>query len=99
VALTAKQRNALPRSAFVYPASRSYPAPTKAQARAAGIGEAQRMATLRNALSRAGQSGTRGSYGKVARTVRARAGERIATVSRAKGTVHRPGLATRARRR
>jgi hypothetical protein len=70
--LTARQRNALPRSAFVYPASRKYPVPTKAQARRAGISEGQRIAIHRSALSRAGQRKTMGSYGKVAAVVRKR---------------------------
>jgi hypothetical protein len=43
--------------------------PTKAQARKAGISEAQRLRAHRNALSRAAQSGTSGSYGHVARHV------------------------------
>jgi hypothetical protein len=98
MALTAKQRKALPRSAFAYPSTRSYPVPTKAQARRAGIPERQRLATLRNALSRAGQSNTRGSYPKVARAVRARGGEAVGTTSRSRGTVSAPGYARGGRR-
>jgi len=49
MALTAKQRNALPDSAFVYRRSRMYPVPTKAQARKAGISERQRLGLHRNA--------------------------------------------------
>lgn len=56
MALTARQRNALPAAAFLDRAHRRFPAPTRAQARKAGISEAQRVRTLRSALSRAGQS-------------------------------------------
>lgn len=76
MALTAKQRNALPASAFVYhsgPRSNwRYPVPTKGQAARAGISERQRLATHRNALSRAAQSSTRGSPGRVRTVVKAR---------------------------
>jgi hypothetical protein len=72
MALTAKQRNRLPASAFAYPAQRKYPVPTKRQAQKAGISERQRLATHRNALSRAAQSGTSGSYRHVARKVNSR---------------------------
>jgi len=56
MALTARQRRRLPDSAFIDPTHRRFPAPTRNQARRAGIPETQRAATLRNALSRAGQS-------------------------------------------
>jgi hypothetical protein len=78
MALTAKQRNALPRSAYGYapagtPRSRwKYPMPTAAQARKAGISEGQRQRTLRNAASRAGQRQTAGSYNRVAPVARRR---------------------------
>jgi len=72
MALTAKQRNRLPRSAFAYPAQRKYPVPTKAQARKAGISERQRVGLHRNALSRAAQKGTSGSYRHVAAHVNRR---------------------------
>lgn len=55
MALTAKQRNALPPSAFLDRKRRRFPVPTKAQARKAGISEQQRARTLRSALSRASQ--------------------------------------------
>jgi hypothetical protein len=80
VSLTARQRNALPRSAFAYapagsPRSRwRYPVPTRDQARRAGIGERQRQATLRNAVARGAQRRTLGSYAKVAPSARRRAG-------------------------
>lgn len=69
MALTAKQRNKLPDSAFAYPKTRKFPIPTKSQARKAGISESQRVGLHRNALSRAAQSGTSGSYAGVARKV------------------------------
>lgn len=72
MALTAKQRNRLPDSAFAYPSKRSFPVPTKAQARKAGISERQRVGLHRNALSRAAQSQTHGSYRHVARKVNKR---------------------------
>ena len=69
MALTAKQRSKLPKSAFAYPSARKYPVPTKTQARKAGISEKQRVGLHRNALSRAAQSGTSGSYRHVAKHV------------------------------
>jgi hypothetical protein len=72
MALTARQRNKLPKSAFAYPAARKYPVPTKNQARKAGISERQRVGLHRNALSRAAQSGTSGSYSTVAKKVKSR---------------------------
>jgi len=80
--LTAKQRNALPRSAFAYPRTRSYPVPTKAQARAAGIPERQRVATLRSALSRAAQANTSGSPRRVRAVVAKRHAGAVASVKR-----------------
>jgi hypothetical protein len=80
MALTAKQRNALPRSAFAYPSRRAYPMPTKAQARAAGISERQRLGLIRNAQSRAAQSGTRGSLSTVRRVGAKRAGGQVASL-------------------
>jgi hypothetical protein len=74
MALTSRQRAALPDSAFAYPSQRKYPVPTKAQARHAGISERQRLGLHRNALSRSAQSGTSGSYRHVARKVTARSG-------------------------
>jgi hypothetical protein len=55
MALTTKQRNALPDSAFIDRRNRRFPVPTKAQARSAGISEAQRVRTLRNARARSAQ--------------------------------------------
>jgi hypothetical protein len=76
MALTTRQRNALPRSAFaLHSGPRSnwrYPAPTKAQARRAGISESQRARTHRAALSYAGRRSTRGSPKTVRAHVAAR---------------------------
>ena len=70
--LTSKQRKALPDSAYAYPKQRKYPIPTRKQAAKAGIGEGQRKRLLRNALSRAAQRKTSGSYAHVKRKVRRR---------------------------
>jgi hypothetical protein len=69
MALTSRQRNKLPRSAFAYPSQRKYPVPTKAQAKRAGISERQRVGLHRNALARAAQASTTGSYRHVAKHV------------------------------
>jgi hypothetical protein len=82
MALSARQRAKLPRSAFAYPAQRKYPVPTKTQAQKAGISERQRIGLHRNALSRAAQSGTSGSYGRVAKVVRTRAGGKVKSVGK-----------------
>jgi hypothetical protein len=82
MAISAKRRKALPRSAFAYPSTRSYPIDTPARAR--------------NALARAAQKGTKGSYATVARKVRAKYGNRIASVGRKRGTVSAPGYRKRA---
>lgn len=89
MALTAKQRNALPPSAFLDPKRRRFPVPTKAQARKAGIPEAQRVRTLRNALARAAQPQKRGakrvSPSLAARKVRARGAGQVASVKQRGG--------------
>jgi hypothetical protein len=95
MALTARQRNALPDSAFVNRRDRKFPVPTKAQARRAGIPEAQRVRTVRNALARAAQAHTSSSYKRVAPVARTRAGAQVRSVSRSHGTVTRPGLRRR----
>lgn len=69
MALSAKQRGKLPPSAFAYPRTRKYPVPTKTQAQKAGISERQRVGLHRNALARAAQSATSGSYRHVQRHV------------------------------
>lgn len=74
MALTAKQRNALPDKAFAYPKKRKYPVPTKAQAKKAGISEKQRLKIHRNALARAAQKGTTGTYNTVLKKVKKRSG-------------------------
>jgi hypothetical protein len=69
VALTTKQRNALPASAFVYHAGpRSnwrYPVPTKAQAKRARISERERVKIHRAAKAYAARKTTRGTPAKV----------------------------------
>lgn len=76
MALTARQRAALPASAFVYhsgPRSNwRYPTPTRAQARAAGISETQRAATHRAALAYSARATTRGAHSTVRAHVAAR---------------------------
>jgi hypothetical protein len=78
MALTTRQRNALPRSAFVYhsgPRSNwRYPVPTKGQARRAGISERSRARTHRAALSYSARRSTRGTPGRVRGAVRSRHG-------------------------
>src|SRR5262245_26637031 len=96
MALTAKQRKALPASAFALPSKRAYPVPTKAQARKAGISETQRLALHRNALSRSTSSKTAGSYPTIAKKVRARAGGKVASVKKgAPGGASRPAARKR----
>ena len=74
MALTTKQRNALPDNAFAYPKKRKYPVPTKKQAKKAGISEKKRLAIHRNALARAAQKGTGGTYSTVLKKVQKRSG-------------------------
>jgi hypothetical protein len=93
MAISASQRARLPRGAYVYgPSSpvggkgrKAYPIDTPARAR--------------NALARSRQKRTSGSYPKVARAVRAKWGNRIASVGRKRGTVSGPGYARTARAR
>jgi hypothetical protein len=92
MALTAAQRRRLPKSAFAVPSRRAYPIPTKAQARRAGISEAQWVRTVRNALARSAQPQTSSSYRTIAPVARKRAGGQVRSVSRSAGTVTRPGL-------
>ena len=82
--LTAKRRNRLPASAFAYPSRRAYPIDTLPRAR--------------NALARAAQPGTSGSYTHVARAVRRKWGDRVATVGPTKGRVTKPGKRRRRKR-
>ena len=77
MAISARRRKALPKSAFAYPSQRKYPIDTPARAR--------------NALARAAQSQTSGSYAHVARAVRKRYGNTVASVGPKRGTVTRPG--------
>ncbi|MCL2582959.1 MAG: hypothetical protein FWE35_10925 [Streptosporangiales bacterium] len=104
MALTARQRNALPASAFIDRAHRRFPVPTKAQARRAHISEAQRIRIHRNALARAAQTQPkrqrRGKAGRkvavktvtptAARSkVRARSGGKVASVKTHRGQTRR----------
>jgi hypothetical protein len=75
--MDAKKRKALPDSSFVYPNERKYPIDTIARAR--------------NALSRAAQDNTSGSYATVARKVRAKYGDRITSTGKSKGRTNKPG--------
>ena len=77
MAIRAATRKSLPASSFAYPRTRSYPIDTPGRAR--------------NALARAAQKGTKGSYSHVAKAVRRKYGNRIASVGRARGTTSRPG--------
>jgi hypothetical protein len=83
--LTAKRRRALPKSAFAYPSTRSYPIDTLARAR--------------NALRRASQSNTKGTYAHVAKAVRRRWGNKVASVGTKKGTLSKPGYRKTRRKR
>jgi hypothetical protein len=76
-------RLAATRSNFAYPSRRAYPINTVGRAR--------------SALARAASSGNRGTYQHVARAVRARWGNRVASVGTRRGTVSRPGYARRGR--
>jgi hypothetical protein len=77
VALSAKRRGKLPDSAFAYPKTRRFPIDTVSRAR--------------NALSRAAQSHTAGSYAHVAAAVRKKHGDKVSTVGPTKGVLHRAG--------
>jgi len=71
----------LPASAFAYPSKRAYPINTPGRAR--------------SALARASSSHNSGTYQHVARAVRARYGNRVASVGPKRGTVTRPGYRKR----
>jgi len=79
VSLTAAQRRKLPRSAFVYApksaprSSWKYPVPTRAQAKRAGISEANRLRIARSAMSYAGRRSTSGTPARVGAVVHRRA--------------------------
>ena len=80
MALTTAQRNRLPKSAFVYhsgPRSNwKYPVPTKAQAKKAGISEAQRQRILHAAKSYSARRDTSGTPGRVRAVVAKRGGQK-----------------------
>jgi hypothetical protein len=77
MALKPRDRNRLPSSAFAYPKTRRYPIDTVARAR--------------SALARAAQPQTKGSYALVAKAVRSKYGDKVATVGKSKGVLHRAG--------
>jgi hypothetical protein len=68
--MRAAKRRALPKSAFAYPATRKYPIDTLARAR--------------NALARAAQKNTSGSYATVAKAVRRKWGTKVKSVAKPK---------------
>lgn len=81
---TAKGTKKLPKSAFAYPSKRKYPINTLKRAR--------------NALARAKQSHTFGSYSHVAKKVKKRYGSKVSTVGGKRGTTSRPGYRKRGRK-
>jgi hypothetical protein len=81
MALSAATRKRLPKSSFALPSQRKYPIDTLARAK--------------NALARAAQKKTAGSYSTVAKAVRKKWGNRVASVGKARGTVSRPGYKRR----
>jgi hypothetical protein len=74
----------LPRSAFAYPSRRAFPINTPGRAR--------------SALARARMSSNAATYSHVARAVRRRYGNTIASVGPRRGTVSRPGYRSTGRR-
>jgi hypothetical protein len=80
---TARGTSKLPRSAFAYPSRRAFPINTPRRAR--------------SALARSRMSSNAATYQHVARAVRRRYGNRIASVGPARGTVTRPGYRRRRR--
>jgi len=93
MALSAKRRRKLPASSFVYPPS----SPVGGKGR--GLYPIDTKARARNALARAAQPNTAGSYSTVAKAVRKKWGNKIASVGPKKGTTSRPGMRKGARRR
>lgn len=79
--IKAATRKKLPATAFAYPKTRKYPIHT--------------LKNAKNALSRAAQSSTSGSYSHVAKAVRAKWGNKVATVGPKRGTTSRPGYRKR----
>lgn len=73
--LKASRRKKLPKSAFAYPSTRKYPIHDKAHAR--------------NALARAAQKGTSGTYAHVAAAVRKKYGSSIAVGGKKRTTASR----------
>jgi len=80
-ASSARGTSRLPRSAFAYPSRRAYPINTVGRAR--------------SALARAASTGNAGTYSHVARAVRNRYGNRVASVGPRRGTLSGPGYRKR----
>lgn len=78
---TAKGVKRLPNSAFAYPKTREYPINTIKRARAA--------------LAYSKRKTTSGSYSHVARAVRRKWGNKVASVGSKRGTTSRPGYRKR----
>jgi hypothetical protein len=74
---SARGTKRLPNSAFAYPSKRAFPINTIGRARAA--------------LARARMSSNAATYSHVARRVRARYGNRVASVGPKRGTTSKPG--------
>jgi len=85
MALKASRRKKLPASAFVYPPS------SRVGGKGRGLYPIDTKARAKNALARSAQKGTAGSYSTVAKAVRKRYGNSVASVGKNKGTVSRPG--------
>ncbi|HYW90770.1 MAG TPA: DUF6582 domain-containing protein [Chloroflexota bacterium] len=81
--ITAAKRKSLKASQFAYPKTRKYPIDTIGRARAA--------------LSRASSSKNSGTYSHVAKAVRRKYGNRVASVGPKRGTTARPGYRRRRR--
>ena len=75
--MKAARRKKLKRNQFAIPSKRAYPIDTKKRAR--------------NALARSAQDNTSSNYQQVAKAVRRKYGDSIATVGKTKGTVTHPG--------
>ena len=85
MSISAAKRRRLPKSDFAYPSKRKYPIDTLKRAK--------------NALARAAQSGTSGSYQHVARAVKRKWGSKVASVGGKRGTTAHAGLRRSPRRR
>lgn len=89
-AMSNKQRRKLPASAYVYK-------PGTAVGGKRGAYPITTVKQARNALVRAAQPRTKGTYATVARAVKARYGSKVASVGGPRGRVSQPGLSPRRR--